>query len=167
MGGLDGEGTAHRSVSGGGSTTIEMERGLTGTCDLIEHCSEWTAEPYAPSPLVVMGTWNCLLSPYVQRATRSLCLFLTELSLPSSGFSALGCPLGKNRLRCSVLPPFASLPCRSPRGVVGPSASSLRRWNYNSAGAGLVHAFDSRRAVCGLFASHNTQILACFPHQLD
>jgi len=47
------------------------------------------------------------------------------------------------------------------------SASSSRRWNYNSAGAGLVHAFDSRRAVCELFASHNTQILACFPHQLD
>ena len=29
--------------------------------------------------------------------------------------SALGFPLGKNRLRCSVLPPFASLPRRSPR----------------------------------------------------
>ena len=27
-------------------------RGVTGTCDLTEHCSEWTAEPYAPSPLV-------------------------------------------------------------------------------------------------------------------
>ena len=61
----------------------------------------------------------------------------------------------------------ASLPRRSPRGVVGPSASSPRRWNYNSAGAGLVHAFDSRRAVCELLASHNTQILACFPRQLD
>ena len=30
---------------------------------------------------------NCLLYPYVQRATRSLRLSLTELSLPSSGFS--------------------------------------------------------------------------------
>jgi len=71
---------------------------------------------------------------------------------------------------CIRLPryfPLASLPRRSPRGVVGPSASSSRRWNYNSAGAGLVHTFDSRRAVCELFASHNTQILACFPHQLD
>ena len=29
---------------------------------------------------------NRSLSPYVQRATRSLCLSLTELSLPSSGF---------------------------------------------------------------------------------
>ena len=83
-----------------------------------------------------------------------------------SACASLGLPLGKNRLRCSVLPPFASLPRRSPREVVGPSASSSRRWNYN-AGAGLVHAFDSRRAVCELFASHNTQILACFPGQLD
>ena len=44
-----------------------------------------------------------------------------------------------------------------------------RRWNFNSAGAGLVHTFvDSRRAVCELLASHNnTQILVCFPRQLD
>ena len=59
-----------------------------------------------------------------------------------------------------MLPPFASLARRSPRGVVGPSTSSSLRWNYNSAGAKLVHAFDSRRAVCELFASRNTQILA-------
>ena len=65
------------------------------------------------------------------------------------------------------LSPFASLPRRSPRGVVGPSASSSRRWNYDSAGAGLVHVFDSRRAVCELFALHNTQIMACFLGQLD
>jgi len=47
------------------------------------------------------------------------------------------------------------------------SASSSRRWNYNSAGAGLVHAM-TRAALCvGQNASHNTQILACFPDQLD
>ena len=62
---------------------------------------------------------------------------------------------------------FASLPRRSPRRVEGPSASFSRRWNYNSAGAGLVHAFDSRRAMCELLASHNKQILACFPDQFD
>ena len=37
-----------------------------------------------------------------------------------------------------------------------------------SAVAGLVHAFDSwQRCVCEQNASHNTQILACFSHQLD
>ena len=49
----------------------------------------------------------------------------------------------KNRLRCSVHPPFASLPRRSPRGVVGPSASSSRRWNYR-AGARLKCSWKSR-----------------------
>ena len=89
----------------------------------------------------------------------------------SSHFPPLGFRLGMSSreelppLLCAPTP-FASIPRRSPKGVVGPSASSSRRWNYNSAGAGLVHAFDSRRAVCELFASHNTQILACFPDQL-
>ena len=32
-----------------------MGRGLTGTCDLIEHCSERTAEPYPPRALGVCG----------------------------------------------------------------------------------------------------------------
>ena len=136
-GGLDGEGPAHRSVSSRGP--------------LIS--------------LLVVSHWPLASLPWVR----------------------------KSRLRCSVHPPFASLPRRSPRGVVGPwpmgpkrfrngsqrtfrlsprrdrraSASSSRRWNCNSAGAGLVHAFDSRRAVCELLASHNTQILACFPDPLD
>ena len=46
-------------------------------------------------------------------------------------------------LPCSVHPPFASLPRRSPREVVGPSASSSRRWSYR-AGARLKCSWKSR-----------------------
>ena len=46
-------------------------------------------------------------------------------------------------LHCSVHPPFASLPRRSPREVVGPSASSSRRWSYR-AGARLKCSWKSR-----------------------
>ena len=49
------------------------------------------------------------------------------------------------------------------------SASSSRRWNYNSAGAGLVHAFDSRRAVCGAkrIAQHANPGLLSSPVRLS
>ena len=77
---------------------------------------------------------TCAPLCFVQRATDlSACLSLASRSPPW---------VWKNRLRCSVHPPFASLPRRSPRGVVGPSASSSRRWNYR-AGARLKCSWKS------------------------
>ena len=78
-------------------------------------------------------------------------------------------PRYSRRVRCSVLPPlcFPSPPeSKGGSRAIGLLLPPVGRWN-NSAGAGLVRAFDSRRAVCELLASYNTQILACFPHQLD
>ena len=76
---------------------------------------------------------------------------------------------GKPHSDCTglMIPSFANPPigfCAA--SLLTGDASSSRRWNYNSAGAGLVRAFDSRLAVCELLASHNTQILACFSDQL-
>ena len=93
---------------------------------------------------------NCAPLCSVQRATRPLCLSLTELSLPSPIW------VWKNRLRPPLLcarQPSASLPCRSPRGVVGPSASSSRRWNYRAgaqlrcAGCCVLAPCDARHEI--------------------